>query len=444
MTDLAQFISAQTHPRQRSSLSGKGKGKGNGRKGWSASNIRNEAERRPEAIPHINKPEPPVLVFGVTPTKVLERIVKEVEKRKTALREIASKGGKVRRIRWDQHVLVSGVVSYPVDWKSLRPDPDGIATYANWKKDVVEFLRDHYAKVGGELVGVVEHIDEPYPHLHFYVLPVASPTFAAREVEDGWRLKLEARAARLGKPEEDAAAKRGKTILQDALYVAVSQKYGHLRHKEKRPRLARNIYMSEKRELDRKSHLIAKAREIADENRDEAVRKVADLEIRLRELGIANEELNSKNAEVDKLRAEIERRDAASRMRERDLANALERAHADQRKAAGAQKRAAVAEAAFREAAKDIVPRAQTTLTEIKSSIRELVKVRDRYRQPQNPAEARSFAAARSAIEALERTALAFDTFICANNPVPDDDPASAEPENEFSLRALKPDEELS
>ncbi|MBL8807188.1 MAG: hypothetical protein JNN22_10115 [Rhodospirillales bacterium] len=440
MADLAQFIRSETHPLERSTLSGKSKRRGTGRKGWNARDIRNEAERRPEAIPHINQPEAPILIYGVTPTKVIERITKEVAKRRVKLLETAAKGGKVRRIRKDQHVMISGVAGYPVDWKTIRDDPTAAANLSEWKKDVVAFLVEHYAKAGGELASVVEHVDEPYPHLHFYVLPVGSPTFAAREVHDGWQPKLEARRANLGKVKEDAAYRQGTESLQDVFYIAVSQKHGHARHKEKRPRVARSLFVGQKRELAYQNKLLAKTRQVADRKQAQLTQKEVELAILQREIDGAQSEINIRIAAIEAQKADFQRRELAIQISEENLALALERTRSSERDAVAARQMAKKAEAAFRQAAKDVLPTAQTTLESIKLSIRGLIKIRDRNRQAQSPAEAQSFAVARSTIEALEKTALALDTFLCVKDPVMEHGPDAEDLESAAVHYSIKPD----
>jgi hypothetical protein len=441
MSNLAQFIRAETIPLTRSSLAGKSKGgSGRSRRRWNAQNIRNEAERRPEAIPHIDRPEPPIMVFGVTPSQVVERIKVEVANRKVLLRKAAAEGGKVRRIRKDQRTLISGVVGYPVDWQTIRKQPEEAAKLAAWKKDVVGFLVEHHAKAGGELVSVVEHVDEPYPHLHFYVLPVASPTFAAREIHDGGRLKLEARAAGLSKREEDAAYIRGTVILQDAFYFAVSQKYGHARHKEKRPRVARNIFVSEKARLERENRLLADSRLASDKKLDELARKATELNDLRAELDGAWTELRARQAVLANRQVEVEHREAVTQKKERDLALATENARANAREAIEARNQAAGAEAAFRQATKQILPRTEAALAGIKASILAMAKIRDQIRQPQSHAEARAFSIARATVEALEQSALAIDTFLCVNAPTIEADPEEPEAIGVNRAEPTKPD----
>lgn len=423
MGELSQFIRAETHPLQRSSLSGKSKNRRGRRQGWNARDIRNEAERRPGAIPHITCPTLPTVKYGVTPSEVVARIETEISKRKKTLQQAAAQGGKVRRIRRDQHVMVSGVASYPVDWEVVRADPDEAAKLAAWQKDVVEFLVDHYAKVGGELVSVIAHTDEKYPHLHFYVLPTASPTFAAREVHDGWRQKLSARATGLGKKDVDAAYVKGTKVLRDAFYASVSSKYGHKRDKEKRPRVARSIFVSERRHLAQEQKSLAESHRAVDEKRDQLIQKNAELDNRLRGLEQAENELTVRQNALGNHEVEIGRREAATQKKETELGLALAQCRARDHELAGLLKKAEAEKAMFLAAIKEVLPQAQTVLDELRASIVALARTRDRYRHPKNPAEAQAYSAARSTVELLERAAFAIDTFVMAKS-TPTHDPS--------------------
>lgn len=413
MNDLSQFIRAETHPIERSKLSGKGKRRGKQKKGWNAKNIRDEAERRPGAIPHIQKPEAPNLLFGVLPTLVLERASLEIAKRKKALRREHAPGKKVRRIRKDQHVMICGIASYPVDWSGVRKGADDTATYYAWKDDVIQFLRDHYAKAGGELVSVVEHIDERYPHLHFYVLPTSSATFSAREIHDGWREKLEARSKKQGRKEEIAAYSRGTEILRNAFYVAVSQKYGHALHKGKRPRVARNFYASEKRQLARENRLLAESRHVADQKEKQLAQKADEITAQQRNLDNVKVELNSQIAASTQIKDALDHREETILKRENELAVERAQLEAIQLKLSTERKEAITAKAAYQKASQNLLPRVEELLSNVKVSINGMAKIRDRHRTPQSPAEAQSFNVSRAMIEKLEQFALKLDEFIC-------------------------------
>ena len=60
-------------------------------------------------------------------------------------------------------------------------------------------------KYGDNLKSVVEHTDEAYPHLHFYVVPKLGDRFDS--VHDGYRAANEAKAQGLKKGAQNGAYK---------------------------------------------------------------------------------------------------------------------------------------------------------------------------------------------------------------------------------------------
>jgi hypothetical protein len=433
MTDKAQFISGQTYPLKRSKLSGKAKGRKQRRAKWNVGNVRDEAERRPDAIPHLESPKPARVLFGTTPSKAVDRAKTEIAKRKTALRKIARKGGKVRRIREDQHVMICGVASFPTDWSTLRQDLGEATNYEHWKKDTIEFLAEHYAKAGGELVSIIEHIDETYPHLHFYVLPIASPTFSAREVHDGWREKLQARAEEKSKADEEAAFKKGAAGLLDAFYIAVSQKYGHLRHKERRPRLPRSFVLSEKRQAQEDNRLLAATRRKTEKELDRLAGVTAAIEAREQALGKSTETMRAEMAAVLVRQTEIEKREKAILDKEREASSVLQKVRQREASLAVACSSAEKAREAYLEAIQTVGPKAQATLNDIKNSIRLLASLRDRHGPPENAIEAKSIGIVRAAIEVLEKVSLSLDNFVAERSFGEEIDP-ERNAEDQYSL----------
>lgn len=131
---------------------------------WSAGDILAEAARRPGACDHVTAPLPPTLIHGAT----LEQVEAELTDIQSNARDAVG-----RRLRKDATVLLAGVASYPSDGSD----------YQMWKQLTVEWLR---CRFGVNLRAVVEHLDEPHPHLHFFVVdPIAGnvkslhPGFAA-------------------------------------------------------------------------------------------------------------------------------------------------------------------------------------------------------------------------------------------------------------------------
>ena len=181
----------------------------------SMSEIAAEAERHPDAIPHIEKPLPPILLFGVMPSEV----VKEAEEwAKTAKDAIG------RKLRIDGMCMDAGVVSFPAD---------RIDEWPAYRDEAIEWLKKKY---GDNLKSVVEHTDEPYPHIHFYVVPKKGEKFDS--IHEGY-------AAMNAVPKESPRIDRktafgvAMTAWQDEVYLAFGLKYGLARTGPRRQRLTR-------------------------------------------------------------------------------------------------------------------------------------------------------------------------------------------------------------
>ena len=118
-----------------------GKKRQNKERVLSMSEIAAEAERHPDAIPHIENPKPPILLFGVMPSVV----VKEAEEwAKTAKDAIG------RKLRIDGMCMNAGVVSFPADrideWPAYRDEA------IEWlKKEVRRQLEKHRGAHGRAL-----------------------------------------------------------------------------------------------------------------------------------------------------------------------------------------------------------------------------------------------------------------------------------------------------
>lgn len=245
-----------------------------------------EVERTPGACPHIAEPQPPTLLYGVTPS--------EAGKEAQAWAEQAtdSRGHKLRK---DGLCILGGVISLPA----------GMADrWGKYKADCLKWLKREY---GDRLRSVVEHTDEAHPHLHFYAVPrvgerfaVVDPARAAADAADPdrgkrGRDKAEAKVGRKAARLAYIAAKRG---WQDRLYESVSRRYGLARIGPARRRLTRGEWQAEKAagravaarydDLAAKDALIARgteqARKVVEEAKaagaaaDAAARKLVELE----------------------------------------------------------------------------------------------------------------------------------------------------------------------
>jgi len=134
-------------------------------------------------------PLPARCLFGVAP-EALQDWFKGHCARAPENRSPQRLNGKVYMRKQSPQVpsLLSTVASFP------GPADDEDTSYCLWRTTVTAWAREHY---GGELISVLEHVDEPHGHIHILVArPDASPV---RALQSGWA-------------ERDAAIERGVCV----------------------------------------------------------------------------------------------------------------------------------------------------------------------------------------------------------------------------------------
>lgn len=211
-----------------------GKGKAGGH---SVDSIVAEAERRDGACPHVTEPQKPILVYGVTLSEVADQAKAWAE---------AYRDSRGHKLRSDGLCLLAGVVSAP-------PDMDAKG-WQKLKKDTLKWLKKEY---GDALKSVVEHTDEPHPHLHFYAVPRAGERFDS--LHDGLRAAREANADR-GKRDRDKtkatldrkaaglAYAEAMRAWQDRFYETIGRRHGLTRIGPARRRLSRAGWKKEQQQ----------------------------------------------------------------------------------------------------------------------------------------------------------------------------------------------------
>lgn len=228
----------------------------------SVEEICGEAARLAGHHPHVANPRPPVLLLGVTPEVVPDMLRGRIDKanahirdRKKALpRGQRSQGA--RGIRSDTHVLLTWVVSYPVPWKddgSGRPsleDPAELALYQQWRERNVAWSRGLTSMLGVDVLSLVEHTDEEYPHAHGMGI-AHHERLEARSVHPGYAAKraverLDGEDEKAFKKRQDKAYCDAMRAFQDGYFEAVGKDAGLTRIGPARRRLARGQWLSEK------------------------------------------------------------------------------------------------------------------------------------------------------------------------------------------------------
>lgn len=265
-----------------------------------------EGMRRPWASNHVPTPAIPKILYGDSPIKVGEMATAQAD---TATDPIG------RKIRRDGIVLFGGVVSYPIAWSDFQTSTCS-HTLKCWISESLNWLKSIF---GASLASVVLHVDEKYPHLHFYILLhkvgtqldlACHPGYAAR---DQTREEMRARFC----PEQISDANKRKQILseihnageksyrlamvalQDSFHGAVSQHFNHMRFGPKRHRVERALHQKS-RALDDRHHeaiaiLAQEKRQLVDKIRN----KLDALEER------RASQLRARDARIEELEAEL-------------------------------------------------------------------------------------------------------------------------------------------
>jgi len=298
--------------------------------GRSTAFVLNEAERRPDACLHVTAPVPPSVVFGMSVSEL--RCTHDARAGAT----MTEAAGKARRIRFDQHTLGTVVASFPLPWDEVRADPVQAEALAEWEQRTLAWLRDQF---GSQLVAVVRHEDERFPHLHAYLLP-ADPSMRAKSLHPGWSAKTAAVAAakadgadgKEANAKGDVAYKTAMRAWQDSYWRAVGLPCGLARLGPGRRRLTRAAWQTEQAAARTTAALVRQA--------CQAQRAVQEAEADLRARSQAAADLEAKaTAAAEKARATIA--EAKTRLAEAkrvaDTADATRRkAEADARREARA------------------------------------------------------------------------------------------------------------
>ncbi|HDY7978632.1 TPA: plasmid recombination protein [Vibrio vulnificus] len=190
--------------------------------------VSRELMRHPDSIPHVPNPLPPSILYGYDAYVALQLAQERVNSSTDQLG---------RKIRKDAQVVLSGVISCPLEFKE---ESDKI--YKQWIADNIKYLQNKY---GGELISVILHEDESHPHLHFICIPKQTDDckLHIKSIHEPIRAREETSGGRKAKYEAYKKAFRG---LQDEYYYSVASKYGFLRDGARKQRLTRSEYMKRK------------------------------------------------------------------------------------------------------------------------------------------------------------------------------------------------------
>jgi hypothetical protein len=236
---------------------------------------------------HVDNPKPPVRIFG-NPGGFQRLHDDHVAARRTSV--VKNEKTSERSIRQDRHTLFTIAASYPMPTAAVETSPEEMDRFRRWVDLTLVWVREQY---GDQLKTGLAHIDERFPHLHFWLLPddpSADATFlhpgkpAKRAVEA--RLKLEGSPAREAVAAGNRALKQAMRAWQDSYHRSVGAPLGMLRDGPKRRRLSRSQYMAEQAMLEHHRKL--------EDDRIRLEAKVAELEKQAVVLAAQQRELEAK------------------------------------------------------------------------------------------------------------------------------------------------------
>lgn len=206
--------------------------------------------------PHVEDPRPPVPVFGDPGGFQLTHDA-HVDARRT--RAVNNGWVSKRAIRRDRHTLFTLIASYPVPTAAVEGSPEELARFKRWVDLTLAWVRAQY---GDQLKAAFAHVDERFPHLHFWCLP-DDPSADATLLHPGKVAKkeVEARLKHEGAPPREAVAagnralKQAMRAWQDGYHRAVGAPLGMHRDGPKRRRLSRAQWAAEQAMLDHRRKL---------------------------------------------------------------------------------------------------------------------------------------------------------------------------------------------
>jgi hypothetical protein len=251
---------------------------------WTAFEIVAEAERSPGSCDHVTNPKDPELLYGTLPSEALKAVIQILQ---------LQRDPRGRRIRKDTPCLVAGVASYP-----MPANADNQNEIRRWVMDCIRHLKVEF---GPCLKSVLLHMDEQFPHLHFFA---TAPDGRAKSIHPGHRL-----AKNAGK----GVFKKAMSSWLDRWHEVVSRRHGMARTGPKRERLTREEWKARQQSAE----LLAKADKIID------TAASIELDLEARKLDIAGQlrTLNMEKRNLDRRAGdltaqEIERKNQINEERE--------------------------------------------------------------------------------------------------------------------------------
>lgn len=202
-----------------------------------AQDVLAEAARTGGSTPHIRRPTTPNLLHGAVPS--------ELQGHLEQLRQVA-RDKRGAKLRTTSTLLYAIVASYPTAWRHLGSQEDR-QRYEAWLRATKMWLVDQF---GDQLFSVVEHVDEPYPHIHAFAFPrLDTRNRLDHSLHPGYAARQQAAETGADAKDRERAYRRGMRSWQDDYHQCVSQNFGHGRLGPRRQRFRRDAALV-RRSLD--------------------------------------------------------------------------------------------------------------------------------------------------------------------------------------------------
>jgi hypothetical protein len=244
----------------------------------SVDQILDEADREEGACPHVEHPQPPTLVYGLSIQEL-----RALHAQKCDEARLVNNKGQSRSIRKDQQTLACIVLSYPQDGED----------YNLWEDKSLEWLKEKY---GSQLKTVVCHKDESHPHLHAYLLAddmKAAAFNEGKKAKDDYMKSDEAKAidSKQANKNGDRAYRSAMRSWQDSYFESVAIHCGLSRIGPGKRRLSRDAWQQEKKQASYLKKSIEKGNEwgkaykekIIKEAKEQADKILKEADLKLRE-----------------------------------------------------------------------------------------------------------------------------------------------------------------
>ena len=282
-----------------------------GKSGAGTGFVFGEVQRRDGCCEHVEQPGEPVVLWGVKASEV-----EACHDSQADVSRLVDSIGKSRKLRQDQHTLLTVIASHPATPDQVCDDPATAAAVAQWQQLTIDWLQAEY---GDRLRSVIRHDDEGHVHVHAYVLP-DDPAMKARLLHPGVQAKKVAVAyavvggmnSKVANRMGDLAYRQSMRTWQDSYWEKVGFPCGLARLGPGRRRLSRAGWQAEQAQVERVASLSTVLSEVAKaeatlEHAAPRLAEVAELKV-VRDQVIAAAE----TAKLDSDRIRAEARSSAS------------------------------------------------------------------------------------------------------------------------------------